>query len=105
MIYLIGAISLVSLALNILIYKRVTATYPVGVLEEFETEKIELEPELEEPVEEVPEAPVKSVEGQSNYQGWVNKTNIPLFESVSPPPPSIKEPVNRAPLARPDGFV
>jgi hypothetical protein len=107
--FVIGAISLASLTLNYLIYRRITATYVIGSVEEFELatahfcqcETVVEHPQPEqEPVQD-PEPPKQSVEA---YQAWTNRQGIPWVPPVKPPEP-IKKAPNRGPLARPDGFI
>jgi hypothetical protein len=107
--FVIGAISLVSLALNLLIYRRITASYPVGSVEE-----VELEPviycccKVDEQKDPEPEPEIKSNSAQAvdpnAYVAWKNQREIPWSPPVKPPEPVIRTP-NRGPLARPDGFV
>lgn len=105
--YIVGVISLVSLGLNYWIYRRLTATYPVGV------EETILEPvhdccaviieHMSSKVEEAPKTPEPKKDPNA-YSAWKNQTGIPMVPQVKPPEPIIKAP-DRGPLARPDGFV
>lgn len=108
--YIFGAISLISLGLNYWIYRRVTATYPLGTVEETELAPIHhcceavieyLESQKQpEVINNLPVAP--SV--VPDYGAWKNEKEIPWVPPVKAPEPIIKAP-NRGPLARPDGFV
>lgn len=104
MVYLIGVISLISLTLNYMIYKRVNTTYLVGTLEEITAPAIycccKVEHLESEPQEKAaPEPMVQDV-----YQAWTNRKEIPWVPPTPAPEPVINTP-NRGPLARPDGFV
>jgi len=108
MVYLLGVISTISLVLNILIYKRITATYVVPSVEEFDLApviycccKVDEQPEQEQPVEAHDPQPVVS---QDVYGAWRNQKEIPWIPPTKAPEPIVKAP-NRPPLARPDGFV
>lgn len=100
--YLLGVISLISLVFNYFIYRRITATYMVGTVEELcccKVEQIESEPvEAHEP----PLVTVPMV--QDVYGAWKNQKEIPWVPPVKTPEP-INKPPNRGPLARPDGFI
>lgn len=106
--YFIGLVSLISLGLNYLIFRRVTATYPIGTVEEFEfapahfcqCEAVKIEESETEP--EVETTP--SASKTHDYSAWRNEQNIPWSVPVKKPEPIIKTP-DRGPLARPDGFV
>lgn len=112
MVYLIGTISIISLVLNILIYKRTFASYPLGSVEEFDLVTAELvqghcccckvdeQPESEQDEAHDPQ-PVLS---QDVYGAWRNQKEIPWVPLTKTPEPIVKPP-NRGPLARPDGFV
>lgn len=107
MVYLIVVISLISLVLNYRVYKKVTATYMVGTLEEFTVPTYLCSCSNVEHFEpEEPEQEEKSIVTpmvQNDYQAWTNKKDIPWV-----PPTSIPEPVKpsiRGPLERPPGFV
>lgn len=107
MVYLLGVLTTFSLVFNILIYKRVTATYPLGSVEEFELApaiycccKVDEQPEPE-PEEAHDPQPVVS---QDVYGAWRNQKEIPWVPPTKAPEPIVKAP-NRGPLARPDGFV
>jgi hypothetical protein len=124
--YVIGVISLIILGTNIAIYRRITASYPVGVLEELdpvtcvcgalpgETCRPGCDPRphccceaviehLNKPVETDIEVNVKPKNPEA-YSAWVNRTGIPMVPPTKKPEPIVKPP-KRAPLARPDGFV
>lgn len=106
MVYLLEVISLISLVLNYMIYKKVTATYMVGTLEELtapaifcccsKAEHLEPEPEPQEKA-----APVPMV--QDVYQAWTNQKDIPWVPPTPTPEPV--KPLNRGPLERPGGFI
>lgn len=106
--YILGAISLLSLGLNYWIYRRVTATYPLGTVEETNLEpihdccKVILE-FLHSESEEDP-VPTSASQQAQDYGAWKNEKGIPWSPPIKPPEPIIKAP-NRGPLARPDGFV
>lgn len=100
MLVLIGAITLVSLALNILIYNKVRNPQIVEIVVERLKEDGLEEPEvLSEPEPQITVPMVQEV-----YQGWRNQTNIPLYEGEVKPLPPIKQD-DRGPLQRPQGFV
>lgn len=111
--YIVGVISLVTLGLNYFLYKRITATYPVGTLEETVLDPVDyhdcckviiehLNPPNPPEVKEVPKPP--EVKNSDAYSPWKNQTGIPMVPQMKPPEP-IVQPPNRGPLARPDGFV
>ena len=107
--FIVGAISAVSLALNYLIYRRITATYVIGSVEEFELATAHMcqckaAVELPQPAPEVVNDPEPPKQNTEAYQAWTNRTGIPMVPAVKPPEP-IKKAPNRGPLARPDGFV
>lgn len=110
MIYIVGAVSVISLILNYLIYKRITATYPLGLLETVELDIVverlqpeEMELESQEEAHDPPPVTIPMV--KEVYQGWRNQTGIPAIPAVAPPAPITTQSPNRPPLARPDGFV
>lgn len=100
--FVVGAIGLASLALNLLIYQRLRATDAVRIVVELPAQ---------EPVDQVPEPPVAEpavpvvpeADGEK-YQAWRNRKGIPSREFNVPPPPTVKRPVP-GPLERPGGFV
>lgn len=108
--YFLGAISLVSLVLNYLVYRRVTASYVVGTLEELEPaeyccckEVIKLLESLPSEDEAHDPPPVTVAMVQGVYSAWSNQKEIPWVPPTAPP-----EPINKAPnkpLERPDGFI
>lgn len=112
MLYLLLGLITISLVFNVLIYKRITASWPVGSVDEFDlvtTElvqghccccKVDEQPEVEQ-VEAHDPQPVVS---QDVYGAWRNQTEIPWVPPTKAPEPIVKPP-NRGPLARPDGFV
>jgi hypothetical protein len=108
--YILGAISLVSLALNYWIYRRVTASYSLGTVEELEpvTSHCCCEAVIEHlssaNQEESPLPPDPPKQNPDAHQAWVNRQGIPWVPPVKTPEPIIKTP-DRGPLARPDGFV
>src|SRR5688572_3257075 len=104
MIYLVGAISVISLILNVLIYLKVRDSQSPVIFNITNVEPPELEVEPE-PTVEAHDPPLVTVPMvQDVYQGWKNQAGIPWVEPVKPPA-SIKQAPNQAPLARPDGFV
>ena len=109
MVYLIGAIAVISLTLNFLIYKRIIASYSVGVVEELEPATshccCEVVVEyLEASKREKSHDPVSVAKPSEAYQAWTNRKGIPWVPPAKAPEPIVKTP-NRGPLARPDGFV
>lgn len=104
MLYLIMVVSLISLGFNITIYKRITATYVVGSVEEFQLETVEPLIEPEPVVEEAHDPPITTAMVQEVYSAWKNQKEIPWVPPTKAPEPLIEAP-NRGPLARPDGFV
>lgn len=108
MVYLFEVISLISLVLNYMIYKRVNTNYMIGTLEELTSpvfycccSKVEhLEP-LSEKNGEENSPPAAKV--QDAYQAWTNQKEIPWVPPTSTPEPV--KPLNHGPLARPDGFI
>lgn len=103
--FVIGAISLASLVLNYVIYRRVSASYSVGTIEELEVTPVNCccsklaSESVQEPIkDEINTEPV-----QADYGPWKNQKNIPWI-SPSVPQAPIKT-VEKGPLARPDGFV
>lgn len=112
MIYLIGVLTLVSLTLNGLMYRRITATYPLGDVKELEPttshdccdsiirylEGFAVAEEAHDP----PPAPTPVP--SDTYSAWKNQTNIPWVPPTKLPEPIVKAP-DRGPLARPDGFI
>jgi hypothetical protein len=110
MVYLLGVLSTVSIVLNVLIYKRITASLSIGSVEEFDLVTAEFVPGHcccckadEQPEIESVEAP-QPVVPQDVYGAWKNEKDIPWVPPIKTPEPLIQTP-NRAPLARPDGFV
>lgn len=105
MIYLIGAVSIISLFLNVLIYRKILASDALITFQELTVETIEPE-ENEAEVDNKPlppiEEPITVPMVQEAYQGWRNQSNVSW--TSSPPSPSI-QPKTRGPLERPDGFV
>lgn len=111
MVYLIGVIiSLASLGLNYAIYRRITATYLLGSVEETELSpyfcrcmtvigEVESQPEQTEAHD-----PQPAVASTHDYGAWKNQKEIPWIPPMKAPEPIVKPP-NRGPLARPDGFV
>lgn len=107
--YIVGAISLASLVLNYVLYRRVTARYPIGYVEELQFTPISCccksDVELLELKGEAPNPPpVTAPMVQEVYSGWKNEKGIPWVYPTKTPDPIINTP-NRGPLARPDGFV
>lgn len=111
--YLIGLISLVSLTVNYLIYRRITATCVLGSVETFDLEPVHdcckaIIEHFESKNEVKVEAPLPTqVPLPSNsdvHSAWKNQKDIPWVPPVKVPEPIIQTP-NRGPLARPDGFV
>ena len=105
---LIGAISLISLVINVLIYRRIIATYPLGSVDELEPAHHCCEAVigyLESPKEEKAHEPIPEPKtNPESYQAWTNRKGIPMIPPTTPPKPIVKTP-DRGPLARPDGFV
>lgn len=100
MLYIIGAISIASLILNILIFNKLNRYEEVELI----VEEIKVfDPDPEPEVEKVPEPSITTQMVKEVYQGWVNKTNIP-FSDYGPPQKPIK-PERPGPLERPGGFV
>lgn len=107
--YVIGAISLVSMILNYMIYRRITTTYVLGSV----SRNFGFEPVLEaccckniNPIESEPEEaydPPVAV-SQEAYSAWKNQKEIPWIPPTKAPEPIVKPP-NRGPMARPDGFI
>lgn len=104
--YVIGLISLVILGLNYQIYRRVTATYSLGTVEELELTPSHCccEAVIEHLNSDKKEEAPKPKKNPEAHQAWVNRTGIPMVPAVKAPEPIVKPP-KRAPLARPDGFV
>lgn len=104
--YAIIVISILSLVLNVLMYRRITATYPVPTVDEIGPfESLPLVTEIEKEAEKVSEEPpvtVKKVE--EVYQGWRNQRDIP-WTNPSVPSAPVKQQTVKGPLQRPDGFV
>lgn len=103
--YLLVLISVTSLILNVLIYKKILHTDWVvsNVSEPVELEVLYFEPEENVvPVEE-PLPPITVPMVEEVYQGWRNQKNVPLGPVVKTPELSPK-PIS-GPLQRPDGFV
>lgn len=104
MILIVGAISVISLVLNILIYRKIAdAVKPVYF--DISIQPIEQEVVVEQPEEAHDPQPVVSTKAQEAYQGWQNKQGVPWFETQAPASTPIKQAANNGPLARPDGFV
>lgn len=104
MIFIVGAVSVISLALNILIYRKIAdAVKPVYFDISIQPLPVEEEPEAETEAHDLQPVTVPMV--QEVYQGWRNQNSIPWVEPVKPPAPIIRQPANQGPLARPDGFV
>lgn len=98
--YVILISCFLSVIINALIYRRITATYMVGSLEEITPCCIAEEPPL--PEEPTPLVTIPMV--QEVYGGaWKNQTGIP-WTPPAPLPEPVK-PVVRGPLERPQGFV
>jgi F420-dependent methylenetetrahydromethanopterin dehydrogenase len=106
--YFIGVVSVISLILNALMYRRITTTYVVGSVEEFEASSAHwCQCEATKPVESevhVTVNPPKSEPkpAQSN-SAWENRTGIPVGPERKPEP--ALKPITRGPLERPDGFI
>lgn len=107
LIYVIGAISLASLVLNFLIYRHVSrylAIEPVELtIERIWDEPLPEAQQAVEPESTNVETPITTTMVKDVYQGWVNKTDIPMGPSRPAPPPIKRE--QPSPLARPEGFV
>lgn len=110
--YIAGAISLVGLVLNYLIYKRILATCIIGSAEELEPTTshccCEVITELLNPVldqDEAHDPPLVTIPMvEEVYSAWKNQKEIPWVPPIKTPEP-INKPPNRGPLARPDGFI
>lgn len=113
--YFIGAVSVISLVINTLMYRRIIATYPVGTVEEFDLAPVQqyadpvcqcigckVEERTEPEQVEVHDPPPAMAQGV--YSAWKNQTEIPWVPPTKTPEPIVKTP-DREPLARPDGFV
>lgn len=104
--YIIGAISLTSLLLNFLVYKKIKASEALTAYQELSVEYIE--PEIREAeVEEVlppVEQHVTIQQVEDVYNGWRNQKGISWSGPTSAPLPPLPPKV-RGPLERPDGFV
>lgn len=107
--YIVGVISLVTLGLNYLIYRRITATYSLGSVETLELspshcccEAVIEHLESNKPQDEAHDPPPPAP--KQDYGAWKNESGIPWVPPVKAPEPIVKAP-NRGPLARPDGFV
>jgi hypothetical protein len=132
MIYILIAISLISLVINVLMYRRITATYLLEAVEELELtpshcccevviEHLESSKQEEAHEHRYPQPngqgfPVNQcldcgywdgppeTKNTEAYQAWTNRQEIPWVPPTTAPEPLIKSP-NRGPLARPDGFI
>lgn len=109
MIELIGAISLFLLVINMLMYRRITATFSLGTVEELKPATYHCCCEviigyLESSNQEVSQDILPVAKSTATYSAWKNQKEIPWAPPVKPPEPIVQTP-NRGPLARPDGFI
>ena len=94
--FLIGAISLVSLVFNYLIYRRITAAYQLGTIEELEPLatyhcccEVVVE-HLESFKQEESHGSPPEVKHTEAYQAWTNRQGIPAIEVNQKSDPPIK---------------
>lgn len=109
--YFLGAVSLVSLILNYLMFQKVRES-EVRLIEKVTAEQVDFETNIlpccaesivEEPKEVIPEDPSPVEEDKEKYQIWRNIKGEPQY--VAPKPSFNQPPPTPGPLQRPQGFV